>query len=164
MTTQRDYYLEELRSIRSELGRVLDGIDYCFDWKPNDEEWSAREIVYHLLDTPPGGIHEVVQGALNGSIKSFSITSHLTNLTQERQQRELEGVREDAEAFLTGMGNVLDSTNDAELKETTVMHHSVTQEKTEERTAQNLVEGIFIRHWREHLQQIADLRDALGLE
>ena len=164
MTTQRDSLLRDVESIRSELGRLLDGMDYCFDWKPEDGEWSAREVVYHMADTPPGGVHVAVQNVLEQSIKELVITSSLTNLTDERRQRDIGHVQEDVEAVLTGLESCLAPATDVQLKETSVPVHLVTRSTIENRTAQDLVERAFVRHWREHLGQIAGLREMLGLE
>ena len=164
MTTQRDSILQEIQSIRSELGRLLEGIDYCLDWKPNDEEFSAREIVYHMVDTPSGGIHTAVQGVLSGSVQELPIASGLTNMTDERQGNDLDKVREDLETVLYGLEKAFASTTDAELDGKRVPLHSITLSTTTERSVENLVSGIFVRHWREHLGQLAALREALGLE
>ena len=164
MTTQRDSILQEIQSIRSELGRLLEGIDYCLDWKPNDEEFSAREIVYHMVDTPSGGIHTAVQGVLSGSVEELPIASGLTNMTDERQENDLDKVREDLGTVLSGLEKALASTTDAELDGKRVPLHSITRSTTTERSVEDLVSGIFVRHWREHLGQLAALREALGLE
>jgi len=164
LTTQRDSLLQELQSIRSELDRLLEGIDYSFDWKPSDEEWSAREVVYHLVDTPSGGVHTAVQGVLDGSIKELPITASLSNMTPERRRQDITGAREDLEAVLAGLESALNSTTDADLMGKKVPLHSITRGTTTERTAQELVAGIFVRHWREHLGQLVALREALGLE
>ena len=164
MTTQRDAVLQEIQSIRSELGRLLEGMDYCLDWKPNDEEFSAREIVYHIVDTPSGGIHTAVQGVLSGSVQELPIASSLTNMTEERQENDLDKVREDLETVLAGLEKALASTTDAELDSKRVPLHSITRSMTTERSVEDLVSGIFVRHWREHLGQLAALQEALGLE
>ena len=164
MTTRRDALLQELRDIRSELSRMLEGTDYCLDWKPEDEEWSAREIVYHMVDTPSGGIHAAIQGILDGSVKELPIASSQTNLTPERREKDLDKIREDVEAVLEGMEKCIGSTADAELAERKVPLRSLTRGTVEDRTAQNLIDGIFVRHWREHLEHLAKLRESLGLE
>ena len=143
---------------------MLEGIDYCLDWKSDDQEWSAREIVYHVVDTPSGGIHTVVQGVLAGTIQEFAISSSLSNLTPERQAKDLERVREDVEAVIAGMERALATASDADLASQTVPMYSTTNRTSSDRTAQNLAEGIFVRHWREHLGQLAALREALGLD
>lgn len=164
MTTQRDSILQEVQSIRSELGRLLEGIDYCLDWKPDDEEFSAREIIYHMVDTPSGGIHTAIQGVLSGSVQEVPISSSLTNMTDERQGNDLDKIREDLEAVLAGLEKALASATDAELISKRVPLHSITRSTTTERSVEDLVSGIFVRHWREHLGQMAALRESLGLD
>ena len=164
MTTQRDSFLQEVQSIRSELGRLLEGLDYSFDWKPDDEEWSAREIVYHLVDTPSGGVHAAIQKVLEGSIHELPITASLNNLTQDRREKELANAMEDLEAVLAGLEGALNSTTDAQLEGKKTALHSLTRSTKEEWSAERLIAGIFVRHWREHLGQLATLREALGLD
>ena len=164
MTIQRDTLHQEVQRIRGELGQLLDGMDYCCDWKPDEEEWSARDIICHLVDTPKGGVHTLVHGVLQGSIHGFDITASLSNLTPERQQKDLGQLKGDLEEVLVGMESALSSATDAELEAKVVPMHSVTRGATEDRTAQRIVEGIFIRHWSEHLVQLKELREALGLE
>ena len=164
MTTQRDSFLVDVQTLRSELARLLEGIDYCFDWKLNFEEWSAREIIYHMVDTPAEGIHTAIQEILDGTIQELPVIANLTNLTQERQANDLDKVREDLEAVLSGMESTLASTTDAELAERKVINHSITRAVKDERSAQDLVAGLFLRHWREHLRQLATLRQTLGLD
>ncbi len=163
MTTQRDAYLEEVGHIRSELSRTLDGMDYCLDWKPSDEEWSAREVLYHLVDTPEGGIHTAVQGILEGSIGELTIASNLTNINEERRAKELGEVLDEANTVLDGLGQALSATADASLAEKRASVYSVARGVTEERTAQMMVERVFINHWREHLSQLTELREMLGV-
>jgi len=164
LTTQRDSYLEEIKAIRSETDRLLDGIDYCFDWKPSDADWSGREVMYHMLDTPAGGIHSVLRGILGGGIQEYTITADLTNLTPERQERDIAGVRDDVEAVLTDLEQLLASATDAQIAGAKATAHLISRGETAERTAQEMVEGIFIRHWRQHLAQLAELRESLGLD
>ena len=57
MVTGKQAHIESVRNIQSELLAVLEGMDYCLDWKPDSEDWSARELVYHVLDTPPCSAH-----------------------------------------------------------------------------------------------------------
>ena len=61
-----------VRRIREELTGLLDGMDYCLDWKDGDG-WCAREVLYHLVDTPEGGIGSVIAGVLSGSLEEVTI-------------------------------------------------------------------------------------------
>lgn len=164
MTTRRDGFLQEVQNIREEMDRLLAGIDYCFDWKLDEGEWSAREVVYHMLDTPSGGIHAAVQNTLGAGATELTVTASLTNLTDQRRQKDLQGVREDVDEVFVGLERALSSANDAELAGREVLTHSTTRGVTEKRSAESLVARLFVGHWREHLVQLTALREALGVE
>ena len=85
MTSVRDHHLETTRAIRAELSGLLEGMDYCLDWKPEPTAWGVREVVYHLLDTPPGGIHSVVQGIISGVLTEYELWADESKITPERQ-------------------------------------------------------------------------------
>ena len=72
---------QNLAAIHQRLTGLLDGMDYCLDWKPDAAAWSVRELVYHLLDTPAGGWPTVIAGTLSGELSEYEIQSDLTNLT-----------------------------------------------------------------------------------
>jgi preprotein translocase subunit SecA len=164
LTTERDNLLQEVQKVRSELERLLDGMDYCFDWKPSDDEWSAREIVYHLVDTPLGGVHTAVRKVLQEDTRELEITAELTNMTPERQERGFGDAKQDLEAVVKGLEEVIASATDAEMEEKKVTLQAITYSRTRDLTAREYVAGIFLRHWREHLEQLSALRDMLGLE
>ena len=164
MTTKRDSFVRQIHDIRSELNRMLAGMDYCLDWKPDENEWCAREIAFHLVDTPEGGMHAAVFQTLDRSTTELALHSSQTNMTPERQQSELSAIQEELDAVLSGMEAVLDSTNDAEMAEKTVLAHSMRANAVVPWPAEDLIERVLINHWREHLAQLAGLRDALGVE
>ena len=163
MTSQRDSFLQDTQSIRRELDRLLEGLESHLDSKPNDEEWSAREIIYHMVETPEEGIHIAVQRTLEGSIQVLPMIANLTNLTSERQSKALADIRMDVEAVLSGMEGALTSTTDAELEERKTVFHSILRDVKEDRSAHQLTAGYFVRHWRDHIGQLGTLREALGL-
>ena len=65
--------LESIRSVKSDLLAALVGMDYCLDWKQDPSDWSARELVYHVLDTPQGGAHNLVNRIITGEIKEYEV-------------------------------------------------------------------------------------------
>lgn len=164
MTTQRDSFLVEIKIVRSRHAELLDGMDYCLDWKPDENEWCVREVVYHLVDTPVGGLHMAVRAALDGRTQAIDVRSQATNMTEERQALEIDKIQEDLEAVLAGLESALDSVSDAELAERTVPLNLISRSETEEWSAQRMLDGLLLTHWRDHLDQIAALREALGLD
>ena len=72
--------LATVQRIRTEFTGLMDGMDYCLDWKDGDG-WCAREVLYHLVDTPEGGIGSVIAGVLNGSLEEVTILPDISNVT-----------------------------------------------------------------------------------
>ena len=160
MTTIKSQ-LENLDSLRAALTERLDGMSYCLDWKPEVSDWSAREIVYHLLDTPPGGNASLVRGILGGEVAEYEIWSDRTNLTEVRATLDMPEIERDIEAFFELFNEAMESASDSDLQERTVLMRQRTRGIEEERNLEALLAG-FDRHWRAHLEQLEELRDALG--
>lgn len=152
---------ENLESLRSSLLGLLDGMDYCLDWKPDESEWSAREIVYHLLDTPPGGMASVAGDIATGQISEYEIWSDRTNVTEERSTLDMTEVEADISGFFDAFRSALENAEDADLQGRRVVMHQRTRGEDVERTLETALSG-FDRHWRAHLEQLGELRDALG--
>ena len=104
MTSRKDDHLEAIRSVHGELLGLLEGMDYCLDWKSDPSAWSARQVVYHLLDSPPGGTYRVLSGILSGELKEFDIVADLDNLTPERLGYDAEQIREGRQRVLSCYG------------------------------------------------------------
>jgi beta-glucanase (GH16 family) len=163
LTTLKDGLLEEVGGIRLELDRLLTGMEYCLDWKPEEGEWSVREVVYHIVDTPEGGIQDAVQRTLDGTLAEITVNGNLSNMTDERLGKDMEAVKADIEVVLSGMERALAPVTDSELSSRETVVHSTMRGVTQTRSARNLSQRLFAGHWREHLSQIAALRDALGI-
>ena len=153
---------ENLESLRTSLLDLLNGMDYCLDWKPDEDSWSAREIAYHLLDTPPGGMARVVEGIVSGAITEYEIWSDRSNVTDERATRELGDIESDVSAFFDAFNASLGPAADTDLQDRRVLMHQRTRDEDVERTLETALTG-FDRHWRGHLEQVGELRAALGL-
>ncbi len=163
MTTQRETHLADIRSIRAEIQAMLDGMDYCLDWKPDPESWSARESIYHLVDTPSGGLHRLIAGILSGQILEFVLTPDLNNITPQRQSTDIAQVAKDITQVLDGLEAAVSGASDDDLTGKSTLAHLTARGVDETRTPKMLLEGLFARHWREHLEQLKDLRETLGV-
>ena len=152
---------ENLDSLQSSLLELLDGMNYCLDWKPDDSSWLPREVVYHLLDTPPGGMAAIVKGIVSGEINEYEIWSDRTNVTEARSTLDMEEVEADISAFFSAFAGALQPAGDQDLQARHVLMHQRTRDQDEERTLETALAG-FDRHWRAHLEQLGELREALG--
>ncbi len=69
----------------------------------------------------------------------------------------------DINALFRGVEGALEPATDEDLTGKPVLAHLRSRNRDEPRTAQALLEGVFTRHWREHLAQIGELRESLGM-
>ena len=163
MTTGKQAHLELAREIKTELFALLDGMDYCLDWKQDSSEWSARDMVYHVLETPPGGVHALIKGILSGEVSEYDLWSDLTNMTPERAEYDLAQITVDIEALFQGLDEALSGASGEDLETKKVRMHQKTRGLDEERTLKTILERTLDVHFREHLDQIRELREALAI-
>ncbi len=152
---------ENLDSLRFALLELLGGMNYCLDWKPDETSWSAREIVYHIIDTPPGGMARVIGGIASGGITEYEIWSDRTNVTDTRATLDMEEVESDIASFFDTFANALATATDDDLQGRRALMRQRTLGEDVERTLEAALAG-FERHWRAHLEQLGSLREALG--
>ena len=160
MATREDN-LATVRRIRDELTGLLEGMDYCLDWKDGDN-WCAREVLYHLVDTPEGGIGGVIAGVLDGTRDEVTILPDANNMTPERMAADIDEVAVGPLAIILTAENAIAAASDADFVEKTAMAHLPHRDIHEVRTAQAFIDGLE-RHWGEHLNQLRTIREALGM-
>ena len=159
----KDARLENLNAARGQLLDLLAGMDYCLDWKPEPADWSVRQVTYHLLESPPGGIHHVIWGAVSGELEDFEVSSGVDNITPERSSRDLEQIVEDVDRFFTAAQEALEAAGDRDLEEKSVLARDPASGVDHPFTLGGFFEVMLGAHWNEHLAQIRALRDALGM-
>ena len=160
MPTREDN-LATVRRIRDELTSLLEGMDYCLDWKDGDN-WCAREVLYHLVDTPEGGIGGVIAGVLDGTRDEVLILPDANNMTPERMAADIDEATAGPLAILQTAEAAIATASDADFVEKTAMAHLPHREIHEVRTAQAFIDGLE-RHWGEHLNQLRTIRETLGV-
>ena len=162
MTEKAPTHLENTIAIRNRMLNVLSGMDSCIDKTTQNESWSTREIIYHLSDTPLGGLGALFQGMISNSVLEFELTPDLTNVTSEREKTTLEDGIADLTTILDQIESVVSDATPELLEETTVMCHHLSRETDEVRSLENLLRGLFARHWIAHLEQLELLKRELG--
>ena len=153
--------LATVRRVRDELTGLLDGMDYCLDWKDGDN-WCAREVLYHLVDTPEGGIGSVIAGVLAGTLPEVTILPDANNMTPERLAADIGDALAGPIAILQTAEDAIANAGDSDFEGRTAMAHLPHRGIHEQRTAQSFIDGLE-RHWGEHLNQIRAIREALGM-
>ena len=163
MTTLRDSILQGASEVQESLEEALEGMDYCLDWKPDDTEWSAREVLWHILEVPPGGIANAIHSVIQGTSSQVTIIGDETNLNPERESMDLDAIRQELQSYFARLEEVLGGATDDQLAQLTATCWLPRRNHQEDRTVQRLLEGLFLEHWREHVGQLRDLKSSLGL-
>lgn len=163
MTQSKAQLLAQVPEIRAELMAILEGMDYCLDWRPDPESWSVREVISHLLNTPPGGVPAVFRGVMDGSVTEFDLWADQPYLTPQMQEWGIAELRAALESYFAELTAALESVTEESLAAATVMVHQRNRHWDEPRPARWLPERLFAGHWREHLAQLRELRDTLGV-
>ncbi len=157
----REENLATVRRIREELTSILAGMDYCLDWKDGDN-WCAREVLYHLVDTPEGGIGSVIAGVLDGSRDEVTILPDANNMTPERMAADLDEALAGPLAILQTAEDAIAAASDGDFEGRTAVANLPHRGVHETRTAQAFIDGLE-RHWGEHLAQLRTIRETLGV-
>ena len=163
MATGKQAHLESIQKIKPAFISILNGMDYCMDWKPDESEWSVRELVYHILDTPPGGAQNLVKGIISGDIQEYEIWSDMTNMTSERATYGIEQINSDIEAFFYSLCDSVSSLSDEDLEKKHAIMHQRTREVNETRSLGAILERTLNGHIRDHLIQLRSIREALAI-
>jgi len=163
LTSRKEENQSKVSGIRTELLGLIEGMDYCLDWKPEPSAWSVRQVLYHILDTPVGGIHEVVRGMLSGELREFEIWADRDNMTPERMAYDLEQIRENIDEFFHGLDRAIESATEEDFDGKSALAHLKSRDLDEDRSVQELLDRAFEVHWMGHLAQINELRDGLGM-
>jgi len=156
-------HLQNISDIKGELFRLIEGMDYCLDWKPNPDSWSVRDVICHMLDTPEKGIHRLIEGIIHGDLREFNLEPDLLDVTPERLANDIDQLRRELGQILEGLEQAVSHASESDFEGKTILAHLIAYGRDEERTTQSLLEGLFDRHWRGHLGQISSLKEALGV-
>ena len=155
--------LVAIRTLKQDLTDVLDGMDNCLDWKNDPNSWSAREVIYHLIDTPAEGMDLLVHRILKAEGEIFELVPDTSNMSEVRLLNNIEQVKVDIFNILDNLELIITDASWEELTGKTIVVDLVAQGTNEERTVLNLLQGLFIRHWSQHLVQLKNTRSSLGL-
>ena len=155
--------LVAIRTLKQDLTDVLDGMDNCLDWKKDPDSWSAREVIYHLIDTPAEGMDLLVHRILKTEGEVFELVPDISNMSEVRLLNNIEQVKVDIFNILDNLELIITDASWEELTEKTIVVDLVAQGTNEERTVLNLLQGLFIRHWSQHVIQLKNTRSHLGL-
>ena len=163
MAINKQAHLDSIQRMKTEFISVLKGMDYCLDWKQDESEWSVRELVYHILDTPPGGAQTLVNGIISGEVQEYEIWSDLTNMTSERAAHDIEQINCDVESFFDSLHDSVLNLSVEELEHKHAVMYQRTRGVSETRSLNTILERTLNGHVKDHLIQLRSIREALAI-
>ena len=132
-------HLENVKLIRDRMIDVLSGMETFIDVTTDSKSWSIRDIIYHLSDTPTGGLGELFQGMISKTVLEFDLTPDLTNVTPNREKTTLEDGLSDLISILDKIESVLLQNTPDILENTTIICHHLSRNIHEVRSLENLL-------------------------
>ena len=99
----------------------------------------------------------------SGSLREFDLWDDQDTVTQERLALALEQVEGDISRYFQDLEQTIQAADEEDFTAKPVLAHWKSRDRDQERTAQDLLEGLLARHWREHLVQLRELRESLGI-
>ncbi|MYC31208.1 MAG: DinB family protein [Chloroflexi bacterium] len=158
MTSARDDHLKNIDEIEIELLQILDGMDDVLDWRPDEDSWTAREVMTHMLYTPPGGVPQVLKGIMGGAISEYDLWADQKYITEEALAWTPKQVQQQLRHYFEALRGEIATLSDRAMEETTALVHQRNRHWDEPRPVQWLVERLFAGHWREHLAQLREIK------
>ncbi|MDE2843723.1 MAG: hypothetical protein OXN21_10115 [Chloroflexota bacterium] len=158
MTSAKDQHLANVAEIQEEILEILEGMENVLDWRPDADTWSAREVITHMLFTPPGGVPQILKGIMDGEVVEYDLWADQKYMTSEAEAWTLDEVRGQFAGYFDALESGLAPLTDDVLEASTALVHQRNRHWDEPRTAQWLVERLFAGHWREHLVQLRELK------
>ncbi|GBD11724.1 hypothetical protein HRbin23_01397 [bacterium HR23] len=158
MPLARDALLREMHTAFQAVLRHLQGLDYALDWREGPEEWSARDIVDHLLGTEDSGILFHLGRALRGE----PITPNPGHLSRSPQRRAMD-IQALRRALTDTYQEVIRLVQEASPQQWERKVRLVRPQGVQEIDPEGVVRRFFIAHWNEHARQLASLQERLGI-
>jgi hypothetical protein len=126
-------------------------------------EWTAREVLSHLLFPAGGDIVAVMKSFTERDLPVIDLEPGDAFLTPERRAMTLEQLVQSLEAQRRAVFDYLRSLSEADLARKARIPLFKTFMGTDEIPLSVFAGAMFEYHWNDHADQLAKIRDAVGL-
>jgi hypothetical protein len=145
------------------LRRQLDGLEPYLDRADAPGEWTAREVLSHLLGRPEWTATGFLESFATTNLPELDIEPGSHYMTEDRKRLPLKDFAAALEAQHRSVFAYLDTLSDADLKRKARIPVFKTFMGTDEIALPVYVGAIFDFHWNDHAGQLAKIRKAVGL-
>jgi hypothetical protein len=148
---------------RDRIGRQLDGMAAHLDRAPAPGEWSARQVLCHLLLEPGFDAVALLRCFAPRDLPLLEIVPGQVTVTAERARMTLPELIGGLDAQHQDVFAYLETLDEAGLGGKARIPLFEPLIGTDEITLPIFVEVMFDRHWHAHADQLAQIRRAAGL-
>jgi hypothetical protein len=148
---------------RDRIGRQLDGMAAHLDRSPAPGEWSARQVLCHLLLEPGFDAVALLQCFAPRDLPLVEIVPGQVTVTPERARMTLAELIGGLDAQRLEVFAYLETLDEAALGAKARVPLFAPLVGTDEITLPMFVGVMFDRHWHAHADQLAQIRQAAGL-
>jgi len=145
------------------LGRQLEGLEAHLERTPAPGEWTARQLLCHLLFEPGFDPVPLLESFAAVELPVVEITPGVATVTPERQRMTLPELTAALDAQRQAVFAYLETLDEDELERRARIPIFKPLIGTDEITLPIFVGAMFERHWNGHADQLAQIRRAVGL-
>jgi len=145
------------------LTKQLPGLEPHLERSDKPGEWTAREVLSHLLFAPGVDFVARLRTFSTGTLPVVEITPGQTHLTPERKKMTLKQLTDALAAQRAGVFAYLDTLSEADMARMARIPLFKQFMGTDEITIPVYVGAMYEFHWGDHTGQLAKIRKAAGL-
>jgi hypothetical protein len=157
MLLQSNNYLAILDSFIICLSSILERNKNDVDSCPDETSWSIRQHIYHLLDTPTGGIHSIMTTVKTNPKELLVIIPDLDNITEADQKKTSLEIQTDLINYSKLFHSCLSLYSEEDLDQIIIQTSLPKRGIIEGRTPRSLLDRLFVSHWSEHISDLLKL-------
>ena len=145
------------------LHRQLEGMEPYLERSDAPGEWTAREVLCHLLFEPGRQPAALLKTFADRDLPVIEISPGDTNVTPERQKMTLAELADALESQRRALFGYLDGLSEADLQRKARIPFFKQFMGTDEIPIPMFVGAMFDFHWNDHAGQLGRIRQAVGL-
>jgi hypothetical protein len=159
--------VQELRAktgtARANLSRQLQGMDSHLERADAPGEWTARQVLCHLLFEPGWNPVDTLKTFSHSNLPVIEIKPGLTDTSGPRATMSLRQFLDALDGQWKGVFAYLDTLSEADLQRKSRIPLFKELMGTDEIPIPIFVGALFDYHWNDHAGQVAKIRKAAGL-
>ncbi len=145
------------------LSKQLQGMEPHLDRPEKPGEWSAREVLSHLLFQPGADFVARLKTFSTGTLPVIEVTPGQTHLTPDRKKMSLKQFADALDGQRKGVFAYLDTLSEADMARKARIPLFKQFMGTDEIAIPVYVGAMYEYHWGDHTGQLAKIRKAAGL-